>query len=152
MASIVVAGDTSGSITLAAPAVAGTNTITLPTNTGTMITTASSGAVTQSMLATLVTPLGVGQTVQNVTSSRAFATTYTNSTGRPIFIWVQGLSAGVSGNKAVSLIIDTVLIISNGFFTSTGNNYPLVSGIIPNGATYSVSADGVSLDRWVELR
>jgi hypothetical protein len=43
MASIVVTGDTSGSITLAAPAVAGTNTLTLPANTGTVITTASSG-------------------------------------------------------------------------------------------------------------
>lgn len=46
MASIVVAGDTSGSITLAAPAVAGTNTLTLPANTGTVITTASTFAGT----------------------------------------------------------------------------------------------------------
>jgi len=37
MASIVVAGDTSGSITVAAPAVAGSNTITLPAATGTAI-------------------------------------------------------------------------------------------------------------------
>ncbi len=41
MASIVVTGDTSGSITLSAPAVAGSNTLTLPANTGTIITTAS---------------------------------------------------------------------------------------------------------------
>jgi hypothetical protein len=36
MASIVVAGDTSGTITLAAPAVAGTTTLTLPTTSGTV--------------------------------------------------------------------------------------------------------------------
>lgn len=36
MSSIVVAGDTSGSITLQAPAVAGTNTLTLPASTGTV--------------------------------------------------------------------------------------------------------------------
>jgi hypothetical protein len=58
MASIVVSGDTSGAITIAAPAVAGTNTLTLPTNTGTIITTASSGGVSQAMLATGVTGNG----------------------------------------------------------------------------------------------
>ena len=37
MSSVVISGDTSGAITLAAPAVAGTNTITLPASTGTMM-------------------------------------------------------------------------------------------------------------------
>jgi hypothetical protein len=46
MSSIVVSGDTSGAITIAAPAVAGTNTLTLPANTGTVITTASTFAGT----------------------------------------------------------------------------------------------------------
>lgn len=41
MASISVAGDTSGSITIAAPNVAGTNTLTLPAATGTVLTSAS---------------------------------------------------------------------------------------------------------------
>jgi hypothetical protein len=39
MASIVVSGDTSGAITIAAPAVAGTNTLTLPASTGTLVVT-----------------------------------------------------------------------------------------------------------------
>jgi hypothetical protein len=38
MSAIVVAGDTSGSVTLQAPAVAGTTVITLPTTSGTMAT------------------------------------------------------------------------------------------------------------------
>jgi hypothetical protein len=37
MSSIVISGDTSGAITLAAPAVAGTNTATLPASTGTVM-------------------------------------------------------------------------------------------------------------------
>jgi hypothetical protein len=37
MASIIVAGDTSGTITIEAPAVAGTNTLTLPASTGTLL-------------------------------------------------------------------------------------------------------------------
>ena len=52
MASIVVAGDTSGAITIAAPAVAGTNTITLPAATGTMLTTASTTGVNASAIST----------------------------------------------------------------------------------------------------
>jgi hypothetical protein len=44
MASIVVAGDTSGTVTLAAPAVAGTTTLTLPTTSGTVVV--NSGAQT----------------------------------------------------------------------------------------------------------
>jgi hypothetical protein len=39
MSSIVVSGDTSGAITIAAPAVAGTNTLTLPASTGTVALT-----------------------------------------------------------------------------------------------------------------
>jgi len=34
MASVIISGDTSGSITLSAPAAAGSNTITMPTSTG----------------------------------------------------------------------------------------------------------------------
>ena len=39
MSSVVISGDTSGAITLAVPAVAGTNTITVPASTGTMALT-----------------------------------------------------------------------------------------------------------------
>ena len=37
MSSVVISGDTSGAITLAAPAVSGTNTATLPASTGTVM-------------------------------------------------------------------------------------------------------------------
>ena len=45
MAGIIVSGDTSGAVTLQAPAVAGTVTVTLPATTGTMLTTASTTGV-----------------------------------------------------------------------------------------------------------
>jgi hypothetical protein len=45
MASIVVAGDTSGTVTLAAPAVSGTTTLTLPTTSGTIVTTSGSQTI-----------------------------------------------------------------------------------------------------------
>jgi hypothetical protein len=43
MSAVVIAGDTSGSITLDAPAVAGSNTLTLPAATGTVIYSNASG-------------------------------------------------------------------------------------------------------------
>jgi hypothetical protein len=60
MSSVVISGDTSGAITIAAPAVAGTNTITLPASTGTMLTTASSNVVTATMLSSGAVGTGVG--------------------------------------------------------------------------------------------
>jgi hypothetical protein len=39
MSSVIIAGDTSGTVTLSAPAVAGTTTLTLPSTSGTVVTT-----------------------------------------------------------------------------------------------------------------
>jgi hypothetical protein len=47
MSSIVISGDTSGAITIAAPAVAGTNTITMPAGTGTMAVNGVSSNIVQ---------------------------------------------------------------------------------------------------------
>ena len=46
MASLVLNGSTSGSITISSPAVSGSNTLSLPANTGTVLTTASTFAGT----------------------------------------------------------------------------------------------------------
>jgi hypothetical protein len=46
MSAVVIAGDTSGSVTLNAPAVAGTTTLTLPTTSGTVLTTTSGQWIT----------------------------------------------------------------------------------------------------------
>jgi len=54
MSAIQLNGATSGSVTLTPPAVAGTNTLTLPAKTGNIITSADSGTVTQTMLGTNV--------------------------------------------------------------------------------------------------
>lgn len=51
MSSVVIAGDTSGSVTLQAPAVSGSTVLTLPATSGTVITTASGTAATATNLA-----------------------------------------------------------------------------------------------------
>lgn len=68
MSSLVINGDTSGSITLAAPAVAGSNTLTLPTLTGTVLTNKTAGTVLQVVQSTLSSG-SVG------TSSNSYSTT-----------------------------------------------------------------------------
>jgi len=63
VSSIVVSGDTSGSITLAVPAVAGTNTITFPALTGTIITTASTSGIPNTINWTTVQTASVNPAV-----------------------------------------------------------------------------------------
>jgi hypothetical protein len=67
MSSVVISGDTSGAITIAAPAVAGTNTLTLPANTGTVITTASTFAGTGPAFSAYASG---GQNVSNITFTK----------------------------------------------------------------------------------
>ena len=50
MAAVVITGDTSGSVTLQAPAVAGTTTLTLPSTSGTVLTTASTTGISGSAI------------------------------------------------------------------------------------------------------
>ena len=56
MSSIVIAGNTSGTVTLSAPAVAGTTTLTLPATSGTVITDATSTGINASALSTGTVP------------------------------------------------------------------------------------------------
>ena len=62
MAYIVLTGNTSGAITVAAPAVAGTNTITLPASTGTLATTATAGKILQIVQQVLTTKVATTST------------------------------------------------------------------------------------------
>jgi hypothetical protein len=56
MSSLVLTGDTSGQVTLAAPAVAGSNTLTLPAATGNVL---ASTAVSASVLSTVTNKIAI---------------------------------------------------------------------------------------------
>jgi hypothetical protein len=85
MASLVLTGDTSGQVTISAPAVAGTTTLTLPATTGTVLTNATVGvcrawvnfngtgtpAIRASFNVSSITDNGVGQYTINITTALA---------------------------------------------------------------------------------
>ena len=106
---------------------------------------------------TAMSSLGYGQTWQDLTASRAFATTYTNTTGKPILICIT-ISQTASNNITTATIsVNSLLIITvqvQGAATG-GENFQLTT-LVPSGATYivptPVGAGGGSINRWVELR
>ena len=81
MSSIVIAGDTSGSVTLAAPAVAGTVTVTLPSASGTMATTAGLSSYATLATPSFTTTIGVGGATASASGAGiTFPTTQSAST------------------------------------------------------------------------
>jgi hypothetical protein len=128
--------------------------VELATNAEVQAGTDTTRAVTPSGFA--AASIGYGQTWQDVTGSRAFGVTYTNSTGRPIFIIVTGTTPS-SANGAFTLTIDGVIVAENGINANGGNSgahrIP-TSAIVPPGSTYSAqqSTATSTLDRWAELR
>jgi hypothetical protein len=94
--------------------------------------------------------LGVGQTWTNVTTSRAFGTTYTNSTGKPIMVSITAATPAASA-ASVTFFVSGVGIGAFGMSQSGG----ITNGgtfIVPAGLTYSASATNFSLSNWSELR
>ena len=93
--------------------------------------------------------IGVGQTWTDVTASRALTTTYTNTTGKPIFVSVY--NSGSPNAGYTNLIIGGINLGRNGALAiQSGTMHGTVSGIVPSGITYS--ATGTGLVSWMELR
>lgn len=97
-----------------------------------------------------VASVGVGQTWQILTSSRALDTNYTNSTGNPIMIAVTVNTTATTNSRARVLVAGV----------EVARTYPYASGvytplyaIVPNGATYQVNnISSTTLRTWTELR
>lgn len=90
-------------------------------------------------------PLGVGQTWQDMSVSRAFNVTYTNTTGRPI--WVQ-----VSQNNSstyFNCLVGGVVIFS--VREDSTSDMPL-GFLVPAGSTYRIDSTSGNLLSWLELR
>ena len=125
MSSIVVAGDTSGTITIAAPAVAGSGTLTLPVATDTLVGKATTDTLTnKSIAATQLTgtiaaaalPAGsVLQVVQTLNSANTSGSVLipTDNTIPQITEGTQYLTCTIVPKSATSnLLVQVILYIS----------------------------------------
>lgn len=152
MSSVVITGDTSGSITLAAPAVAGSNTLTLPANTGTVITTASSGqSIPKAALPTgsvlqVVSASTTNQVSQSttsyVTTNLTASITPTSATSK-ILVFVNLRPGTVNSGAAVSFRL--YRNGSNVFQIGTNTSYVNATGVAEiHGSASSVCLDSPS--------
>ena len=112
MASVVINGDTSGAVTITAPAVAGTPTLTLPTTTDTLIGRATTDTLTnKSIVASQLTgtqtiprgTLPTGSVLQVVNGTYSTIVSSSNNT------YVDtGLTATITPTSATSKILVSV--------------------------------------------
>jgi hypothetical protein len=126
MASIVVAGDTSGSVTLTAPLVAGTTTLTLPTTNGTLALTsqlpASPSAVGQ-------VPFSTDGSTYTATAKIVLGTAVTSTSGTSI-----DFTGIPSWAKRVTVMLNNVSANNFGrIFIQLGTGgTPTTSGYVSN--------------------
>ena len=123
MSSVIISGDTSGAITLAAPAVSGTNTATLPAATGTVMVSGNMPAFSAYTNANLTATGGVAtkvlfQVKEYDTNNNFASSTFTPTvTGYYQLTTQLECAAGAQNYAAVSFY-------KNGSIYARGTNYP----------------------------
>ncbi len=114
------------------------------TLTGTALTYADIAA----LLASYPKPLGVDQTWQDITASRAKATDYTNSTGRTIFV---SATMTVPANTQFWATVGGVEVVRNsnalGAAQIMNIQFPVQPGVI-----YRIDTSATTITKWAELR
>lgn len=99
--------------------------------------------------------LGMGQTWQDVTASRAVSTVYTNTTGRSIHVKINFNNGGTTFYSFLTVAGRVVSKFGN---SDAGCNvnafFWTLEAIVPPGATYSMDRSGTpaQIISWEELR
>ena len=142
MSSIVVAGDTSGSITLLAPTVAGSGTLTLPIATDTLVGKATTDTLTNKTLtAPVMTAPVLGSPASGDLVNCTFPTLNQNTSGSAGSVAYSGLTGTVpTWNQNTSGNAATVTTNANltGGVTSVGNAATVVTNANLTGGVTSV--------------
>lgn len=95
---------------------------------------------------------GYGQTWQDVAGSRALATTYYNTTGRPIYVTVTGTNGGANPSSMTATVQGVIVQNPYGYGGASNSVQVLVAFMVPPGASYSVVAANATILKWAELR
>lgn len=93
--------------------------------------------------------VGYGQSWQVVTGSRAFGTTYTNTTGKPIIIYVNGNNSTAA---LLAIVIGATTLFSQA--QPSGTVGMAISAMVPPGSTYAcnIISGTITVNQWAELR
>lgn len=126
--------------------------ISTQTTAGTWATAPSTIQGMGGQALTSMQSLGYGQTYQDVTASRASGTTYYNTTGRPIFVFITAQAAG--GNTTyLTPTIGGVAQLSGNTYCASASYGVQQQFIVPVGQSYLITAQNIgSINRWLELR
>lgn len=125
---LALKGATSGQVTIQAPAVAGTNTVTVPAVTGNLITSADTGTISPTMLTQPMTLM----TAQNSTSGTSIDFTGIPSWVKRVTVMFNGVST--NGTSLIQLQIGSGSFVTTGYISNA--NYPVgpvSSGLITSG-------------------
>lgn len=97
----------------------------------------------------VLTPIGEGQSWQDVTASRTRATTYTNTTGRPIMVSITAKDSGTQ--IYMNLWLGGLKVAEQ---IGGGGAQLQVTAIVPPGVTYKVERGDTTdnITGWMELR
>ena len=115
-------------------------------STTAFVATAITAALVTAASAAAATQIGIGQTWQNLTASRANGTTYTNSTAKPILV-----SITTGTNATTNHTITVGGVVAQQAATNPNATTAWVMAIVPPGATYVASSNG-TMSYWAELR
>jgi hypothetical protein len=141
MSSVVISGNTSGTITLDAPAVAGTTTLTLPATTGNIVTDSATQTLTNK---TLTSPTITGALVSSMASSVITSGTAVASTSgtsidfTSIPSWVKRITVMFSGVSTNGNSFPLIQIGDLGGIETT--DYNSASSNLQNATTVGVSS------------
>lgn len=95
---------------------------------------------------------GFSQTLQDVTGSRTPGTTYTNSTNKPVIVYVQS-PVSTAAAQYLSILLTAPVSVGAAESISAGAGESLfASATIPPGASYQVQVSGVTVQTWAEYR
>ena len=102
------------------------------------------------------TGIGVGQSWQNLFTSRLANTNYTNSTGKPIMLYISCQTGFNGGAKLILNGVDPINASFDGTVnTNDGSNggRSFLGAIVPDGHTYRMDGTGFfAMSGWMELR
>jgi len=132
--SIILNGSTSGTVTVAAPAVSGTTTLTLPSTSGTVLTSASSFTSSQMPVGSIV------QVLQTVKTD-VFSTSSTS------YVDWTGMSVTITPKSATNKILIT---LTSGVSNDTANSFQYVKLVRGSTDIALGDASGSATRCWID--